>query len=356
MESSPGRALLHIVSDPRFALHAPRGYHPERPERLDAAQSGLTIALARDGRPGIAAALELRRPHDEILARVHAPAHLQTLAGAFAAGHGQLDADTYFNAASGEAAWLAAGASAALARALLAGHGVRGLALVRPPGHHATPNRSMGFCLVNNVAVGAAEALALGARRVAIVDWDVHHGNGTQRIFEADPRVLFISLHQQDLFPVASGHASEVGIGAGVGFTANVALPAGSGPEAYGEAFRRVVLPLLDRFGADLTLVSAGFDAHARDPLGGMALDAQTFGAMTTALVSQAERAGHGRVGFVLEGGYDLVALESSVAATVSGALGHAVALPDERIPANARAAIDATVAALRPHWAGVFA
>jgi acetoin utilization deacetylase AcuC-like enzyme len=352
---SPGEPLLYVVSDERFALHAPRGYHPERPERLDAAQQGLTIALARDGRPQIAAPLAASPASAALLARVHAPAHLNALSSRLAAGPGQIDADTYVAAASAEAVWLAAGSAASLARTLLSRRGGRGIALVRPPGHHATPERSMGFCLLNNVAVGAAEALARGARRVAIVDWDVHHGNGTQRVFEADPRVLFVSLHQDDLFPVASGHAAEVGVGPGAGFTVNVALPAGSGPEAYGEAFRRVVLPLLARFDADLTLVSAGYDAHARDPLGGMALDAPTFGAMTSALVTQAEQAGHGRVGFVLEGGYDLVALESSVTATVSAALGHGIALPEGRVSAPVRAAVDATVEALRPHWPGTF-
>jgi acetoin utilization deacetylase AcuC-like enzyme len=355
VEPSPGEPRLYVVSDARFAQHVPRGYHPERPERLDAAQEGLTIALARDGRPGIATTLAAARASDGVLERVHAPAHLRALSARLAAGPGQIDADTYVSAASGEAAWLAAGGAASLAGTLLEGRGGRGFALVRPPGHHATPVRSMGFCLLNNVAIGATEALSRGARRVAVIDWDVHHGNGTQQAFEADPRVLFVSLHQDGLFPAASGRPAEVGVGAGAGFTANVPLPPGSGPETYGEAFRRVVLPLLERFDADLTLVSAGYDAHARDPLGGMALDAETFGAMASALVTQAERAGHGRVGFVLEGGYDLVALEASVAATVSAALGHSVSLPEGRVPDAARDAIDATRDALRPFWPSAF-
>ncbi len=350
-----GGPPLRVMWDERFALHAPRGYHPERPERLDAAREGLAIALARLGRAGSVESVASVPASRDSLQRVHDPRYLRVLEARLADGDGQLDPDTYHRAASREVAWLAAGGTAALARALLSDRGGRGLALVRPPGHHATPERSMGFCLLNNVAVAAAEALAHGARKVAIVDWDVHHGNGTQRVFESDPRVLFVSLHQRDLFPVGSGSAAEVGLGAGAGFTANLALPAGSGPEVYGEAFRRVVIPLLDRFGADITLVSAGFDAHSRDPLGGMALDAQTYGALTTALVAQAERAGHGRVGLVLEGGYDLVALEASVTAVVSAVLGQAVALPEGRTDAEARAAIGATEAALGRYWPGAF-
>ncbi len=344
------RSLL-VVDDRRFDTHTPTGYHPERAERLVAARSGLALGAGTNVRH-----LEATAATAEELVRVHEPGYLRRLAADIRSGRGQLDADTYFSEGTQTAAWLAAGGTARLARELLRGRGGRGIALVRPPGHHATTREAKGFCLLNNVAVAAASALAAGARRVAIVDWDVHHGNGTQDIFEHDPRVLFVSLHQSDLYPHYSGTPTEIGVAQGLGHTANLALPAGSGPEVYGEAFRRVVLPLLDRFEADLTLVSAGFDGHARDPLGSMELDAPSYGAMASALVAQAERTGHGRVGFVLEGGYDLVALESSIAAVARAALGAVTALPEGAIDGAARQSIARTELALAPHWDALFA
>lgn len=341
---------LAVVDDERFDLHAPQGYHPERVERLAAARSGLA-AIPRAAwrlRPAEAATAE-------DLARVHGVGYLRRLDRELVGAAGHLDADTYFSAGTREAAWLAAGSAAALARDLLAGRSTRGLALLRPPGHHATADAAMGFCLLNNVAVAAAAALTAGARRVAVVDWDVHHGNGTQDAFYEDPRVLFVSLHQWPFYP-GTGAATEVGRGPGIGKTVNLALPAHSGPETYASAFRDVVLPLLDAHGADLTLVSAGFDAHERDPLASMCLDAPTYGALASALVAQAERggAGHGRVGFVLEGGYDLQALEASVGAVARAAVGERSALPEGRPPADGAAAIERTRRALAPYWAAL--
>jgi acetoin utilization deacetylase AcuC-like enzyme len=208
----------------------------------------------------------------------------------------------------------------------------------------------MGFCLLNNVAVAASAALASGARKVAIVDWDVHHGNGTQAMFYDDPRVLFISLHQYPFYP-GTGAAAEVGDGAGRGYTANVALPAGQGPETYAYAFRRVVLPLLDRFAADLVLVSAGFDAHARDPLAQMHLDDESYRAMASALIDHAERTGHGRVGLLLEGGYDLIALERSIACAARALTGERLALSEDAPQRDGRDAVERTRAALEPFW-----
>jgi acetoin utilization deacetylase AcuC-like enzyme len=200
----------------------------------------------------------------------------------------------------------------------------------------------MGFCLLNNIALAATAALDAGAERVAIVDWDVHHGNGTQDAFYEDPRALFISLHQWPFSP-GTGRPEEVGVGRGSGLTVNLAMPEGSGPEAYGAAFRDVVLPSLEAFGADLLLVSAGFDAHGRDPLGGLSLDDATYGAMATALLRHAEGLGHGRVGFVLEGGYDLTALEGSVEAVARALGGESTDLPEGALKAGERAAIDRT-------------
>jgi acetoin utilization deacetylase AcuC-like enzyme len=206
------------------------------------------------------------------------------------------------------------------------------------------------LCLLNKVAVAAQGARAAGAQRVAIIDFDVHHGNGTQAAFYDEPDVLFVSLHQFPLYP-GTGHPGELGQGTARGRNVNLALPPGQGPEAYGHAFRRVVLPVLDAFAADVVLVSAGFDAHARDPLAQMELDAASFGAMTSALVAHAERTGHGRVGVVLEGGYDLIALEESVRA-VARALGNdAIELPTSLASSRARDAIETTRAALAPYW-----
>jgi acetoin utilization deacetylase AcuC-like enzyme len=208
----------------------------------------------------------------------------------------------------------------------------------------------MGFCMLNNVALAASTALACGARRVAIVDWDVHHGNGTQAAFYDDPRVLFISLHQYPFYP-GTGAPDEVGNGAGRGHTANIALPRDQGPETYGYAFRRLVLPLLERFSADLILVSAGFDAHRRDPLAQMRLDRESYQAMGSALVDHAERAGHGRVGLVLEGGYDLYALEESVAGATHALMGERLPLPEDAPQPVGRDAVEQTRRALEPYW-----
>lgn len=336
---------IAVVDDPTFDAHRPRGQHPERPERLEAARSGLDAALPASARH----ALPASEANDEALCRVHAPAYVRALRDALGRGSGHLDPDTYFSEGSAEAAWRAAGGAAALAQHLLEpAHGA-GIALLRPPGHHARPSASMGFCMLNNVAVAAAEALAQGAERVAIVDWDVHHGNGTQEAFYEDPRVLFVSTHQFPFYP-GTGSAAEVGVGAGAGFTANIPMPAGVGPAAYGEAFRALVLPLLEAYAPELLLVSAGFDAHERDPLAGLSLDADTFGAMTTALRRHAETHDIG-LGLLLEGGYDLDALEASVAASARALRGEVTELPEDEPSAGAKAAIDATRVALSPHW-----
>jgi acetoin utilization deacetylase AcuC-like enzyme len=333
---------LALVDDPRFEGHHARGPHPERPERLDAARSGVRAATSG----ARIAKLEARPATDAEIVAVHREAYLRTLERALGKTYGQLDADTFYSPDSREAAWLAAGGAAELAHALMDGRARRGVALLRPPGHHAEADRAMGFCLLNNVAIAARAAQASGAKRVAIVDWDVHHGNGTQHSFEDDPDVLFVSLHQWPLYP-GTGAAGEIGHGAGLGATCNLALPAASGDEVYGEAFRRVVLPLVRAHAPDLVLVSAGFDAHARDPLASMELSDAAYGAMASSLVEVAESLGHGRVGFVLEGGYDLAALEASVASTVRAALGERVELPRGEIPTRAERAIEETKSAL---------
>ncbi len=329
--------LLAVVDDRRFDRHRAPGPHPERPERLDAARAGLARA-AGDRRLSLPARPATR----EEIEAIHRGGYVSDLERAIGHGSGHLDADTYYSPDTRDAAWHAAGGAIELATALVGGRARRGFALLRPPGHHAEADRAMGFCLLNNVAIAARAAQRAGAERVAIVDWDVHHGNGTQHVFEEDPSVLFVSLHQWPLYP-GTGAPTEVGRGAGAGTTCNLALPAGSGDEVYGEAFRSVVLPLLRAHRPDLVLVSAGFDAHARDPLASMSLSDAAYGAMASALCAEAEALGHGRVGFLLEGGYDLDALEASVAATAAAALGARAELPESRVPERARAAIEVT-------------
>ncbi|HEY8431522.1 MAG TPA: histone deacetylase [Sandaracinaceae bacterium] len=337
-----GAETLAVVDDRRFDGHRPRGAHPERPERLEAARAGLARAAPADRVVSIAA----RPARAGELEAIHRGEYVAELERILAGGFGYVDPDTYCSPETREAAWHAAGGAVALAEALVAGRARRGFALLRPPGHHAEADRAMGFCLLNNVAIAARAAQRAGAAKVAIVDWDVHHGNGTQHAFEDDPNVLFVSLHQWPLYP-GTGGPHEVGTGAGRGRTCNLALPPGGGDEVYAEAFRRVVLPLLRWHEPDLILVSAGYDAHRRDPLASMNLSDAAYGAMASALVETAEALGHGRVGFLLEGGYDLHALEASVAETARAALGARTPLPEGRVPAQWKTAIEVTRAAL---------
>jgi acetoin utilization deacetylase AcuC-like enzyme len=339
-----------VVDDTRFEAHEDTGgQHPECPERLVAARSGLFGQLAADKRLIVPA----REASADELTRVHSKRYVEELAFRLTGGSGHLDPDTYFCPQTREAAWLAAGGSIDLVHALLRGDARTGFALLRPPGHHAVPSRSMGFCLLNNVALAARAALDSGLSRVAIVDWDVHHGNGTQDAFYDDPRVLFVSLHQFPFYP-GTGASNHVGRDAGAGYTANLALPAGGDAAVYGAAFREVIVPLLRAHAPELILVSAGFDAHARDPLASMELESQTYAALASSLLQTADALGHGRVGFVLEGGYDLLALEESVAWVTRATLGEHMDLPEGGISAGARRAIDATKAALAAHWPSV--
>ena len=305
---------LALVDDGLFDEHRARGYHPERPERLVAARRALVTAQAR----GIT--LERLAPRDaetSELLRVHTEQYLELLErnnGLFAA----IDDDTYLTPRSVAAAYRAAGGSLSLVEALLDPDGPRkGLAVLRPPGHHARPDRGMGFCLVNNVAVAAAHARAKGVERVAIVDWDVHHGNGTEEAFLNDPNVLFVSVHQYPFYP-GTGRATDVGVKDGRGFTVNVPLSPAATDATYRSVFRELVLPVVNRFEPQLILVSAGFDAHARDPLAAMSLTHEGFGWMASELSRVADAHAGGKLGVFLEGGYDLEGIETSLDATIS--------------------------------------
>lgn len=300
-----------LLSDPRFFQHRSNGYHPERPERLEAARAAIE-------RSELSFSPIAPRPAtDDELERVHGEAFLKWLRG-LRGESGYIDADTYVGPSSVEVAELAAGGTVALVDALIDGPVKRGVALVRPPGHHARPDHAMGFCLLNNVAIAAAHARARGLERVAIIDWDVHHGNGTQDAFYGDPSVLYVSTHQFPFYP-GTGAVLETGEGDGKGFTVNVPLTAGGGDGVYRSAFERVILPVLSDYKPELVLVSAGFDASARDPLAEMTLSAEAFGWMARALRGVADASAKGRIALVLEGGYDLVALESGLLAATKG-------------------------------------
>jgi acetoin utilization deacetylase AcuC-like enzyme len=301
--------VLLLGSDPAYAEHDTGPGHPERAARLGAVAEGV----ARSGIDDALVRLPARAATRPELERVHTGRYLDELERRCAAGGGRLDPDTVASAASWRAALLAAGAGLAAVEALDAGTGDAAFCAIRPPGHHAVADRAMGFCLLNNVAVVAA-ALAERGERVAVVDYDAHHGNGTQDIFAADPRVFYISLHEWPLYP-GSGRLDETGVGAGVGTTLNFPLPAGATGDVYLAAVDEVVAPMLEGFEPTWVLISAGFDAHRDDPLTGMGLTAGDFADLTARIAAFAPRTG--RLVAFLEGGYGLDGLRDSVAASL---------------------------------------
>jgi len=339
---------LTLVSSPRFTEHQTPPGHPERPER---AQVMDAVAARWRTHGGEVVAPKPATP--EQLARVHDAAyieHVLALRGRAVA----LDADTYTSPESSEIALLAAGAAIDAVERTMGGSHAYTLAMVRPPGHHAEPAHAMGFCFFNNVAVAAAHAThALGARRIAIVDFDVHHGNGTQHMFERDASVLYVSTHQYPYYP-GTGATEEIGAGPGEGFTVNLPLESGGTDADYHHVFDRIVLPVLRQFSPDLLLVSAGFDAHQRDPLATMRVSEGGFAAMTMALRNVAEECCHGRLAMVTEGGYELKALGASLDAVVQTLDGPAAApvWPAEAGDSRrGRNSADAAARALGRHW-----
>jgi len=283
--------------------------HPERPARLQAIMAALEAEpfqyLERAEAPLATV---------EQLCRVHPQRYVQSILQSVpAAGLFALDPDTTLSPGSGEAALRAAGAACAAVDAVAAGEVANAFCAVRPPGHHAEPGTAMGFCLFNNVAVGALQARAVhGLRRVAVVDFDVHHGNGTQAMFEGDPEAFYASTHQMPLYP-GTGAVSETGLGN----ICNAPLPPYAGSEEFRAAMESRILPALDRFRPDFLLISAGFDAHRADPLANLELEEEDFVWATDRLLAVADRHAGGRVVSTLEGGYDLDALAASAAAHV---------------------------------------
>lgn len=300
-------------SHPAFAAHHAGPGHPERPERLTAALAGIeSLGLGDE-----LVRVEPRRATVEEVAAVHDRAFVDALGRFCADGGGRIDADTAAGEESWDAALLAVGAGLDAVGRLRDGEADAAFCVVRPPGHHATPGRAMGFCLLNNLAVCAASLVAEG-ERVVIVDWDAHHGNGTQDAFWSDPGVLYVSMHQWPLYP-GTGRLEDTGEGPGAGLTVNFPLPPGATGDVYGAAFDDVVVPAAEAFDPTWVLVSAGFDAHRACPLTSLGLSAGDYADLGR---RSAALAPAGCCVAFLEGGYDLVALEESVAAFVGALAG----------------------------------
>jgi acetoin utilization deacetylase AcuC-like enzyme len=334
-----------LYDDPIFREHDSGFGHPERPERLDALRRGLREA-------GVEPKLELLAPRPATAAellRVHTEEHVARVA-ATRGRTVRFDPDTQAGPRSYEAALAAAGAVVDAVDRVLDGELDRAFCAVRPPGHHATADRAMGFCLFNNVAAAAAHAIHRGRKRVAIVDIDVHHGNGTQDIFWEDPRVLYVSSHAYPFYP-GTGALDETGEGAGRGFTVNLPLPGGTGDGAYAHVYREIVEPIGQAFDPELVLVSCGFDAHTADPLAPMELTPAGYAELMAVCLGIAGGAAQGKVVVALEGGYLLEGIAGAGAAVVSVLLGspHAPVEPAQ----NRR--LDVLLAAYReelaPHW-----
>ena len=297
--------------DDRFLLHDDYE-HPENADRLRAIQAGLKAG-------GLLPELVRLEPRDatmDELAAVHHPRMLQESQRLALFGGGRLNPDTYLVPESWDVATLAAGAVVRAVEAVVGGAAHNAFALVRPPGHHATPSMAMGFCLINNVAVAARVAQRqLGVGRVALIDWDTHHGNGTQDIFYDDPSVLYVSSHTYPFYP-GTGHWREIGSGAGEGSTRNVPLPALAGDDAFERVYDALVLRAVRRFAPELIIVSAGYDTHWRDPLAPMTMSTRGFARLAQLISDLADEVCDGRLVCALEGGYDPAALAEGVVAT----------------------------------------
>jgi acetoin utilization deacetylase AcuC-like enzyme len=336
---------LTLFTSPRFADHLTPPGHFERVERFEVMQM-----VAAEFRSDGGAVLEPRSATDEEITRVHDADYLSLIketAGRAVA----LDPDTYTSPESFAVARLAAGAAVnAVDHVLQGGDGSRAFALVRPPGHHAERNRAMGFCLFNSVGIAAAHARARGLDRVAVVDYDVHHGNATQWSFYADPSVLFVSSHQYPYYP-GTGAAGDIGTAAGKGFTVNLPLAAGATDADYEQTYTKVAFPVLRQFKPQLILVSAGFDAYRDDPLAGMRLTAPYYERLTTQIAGIADECCGGRVVAVTEGGYDLDGLRDCLRASIRALAGESRAA-DLVVPSGPAPRGEATVRAVSPHLA----
>jgi acetoin utilization deacetylase AcuC-like enzyme len=313
---------LAVVTADLFANHLTPPGHPESPERAEAMQ-----AVSARWASGGGLVLAPRAATDDEIARVHRPEYIDTIKATRGRAT-MLDPDTFTSPETEEIARAAAGAVVVAVEHVLAGGGQRrAVVLARPPGHHAESDRAMGFCFYNSIAIGAAAARAHGLARVAIVDYDVHHGNGTQAMFYVDPTVLFISSHQYPFYP-GTGGAAETGSGDGVGYTVNLPMEVGATDADFDLVYREAVVPVLEQFRPQLLLVSAGFDAHERDPLAGMRMTTEGYARLTTRLLALADECCEGRAVFVTEGGYDTSALAECCQRVIALAAAETLAEP----------------------------
>lgn len=350
-----GKVPLLVIDDRAYLDHAP-GNWPEGPHRLEAIWSTLAESGVRDAltyEPPVAAT-------EEDLGLVHTSRHIQRVRSVAENGGGYLTLDTVVTAASYRTALLAVGGTMKAVDAVLEGRARRAAALVRPPGHHATPGEGMGFCLFNNVAVAAAHALTRRhLKRVLIVDWDLHHGNGTEAAFYGSREVLFLSCHESPAYP-GTGWVTDIGEGEGEGFTVNLPFPPGTGDPVYAEAFETVVKPIARAYRPELILVSCGLDAHFLDPIGRLRLTAAGYGHLAEVVCGLADELCGGKIVFVLEGGYDPVGLGWSLASVLNVASGRGGPLsepvshrlsgePGYGLGAHERLA--AVISAQRPYW-----
>lgn len=346
---------LLVINDRAYLGHAP-GNWPEGPYRLEAIWSALAES-------GVVEALTYEPPEmatEEDLGLIHSWRHIERVKRVAAEGGGYLTLDTVVSLESFAVALLAAGGAMKATDAVLSGRARRAAALVRPPGHHATPEEGMGFCLFNNIAIAAAHARARrGVERVLIVDWDLHHGNGTEAAFYGTNKVLFFSCHESPAYP-GTGWVTDVGEGEGEGFTVNVPLPPGTGDPIYEEAFETVLAPIARAYRPEVVLVSCGLDAHFLDPIGRLRLTAEGYGRLAAIVTGLADELCAGKVVFILEGGYDPIGLGWSLASVFNVASGRGGPLGEPAgttpVPGSgegpgARERLASVRATQRPYW-----
>ena len=303
--------MVTLYTDRKMLDHRPHSGHPDRPERL----ATVLRHLDRTGQRGRCKQGESRLATDTELLRVHSLKHIEAMTRACAQGGGQVEVDTWLSQSSEQAARLAVGCVVEAVDSVVQGESTRALCLVRPPGHHARPDDPMGFCLYGSVAVAAADAVErLQLNRVLVIDWDVHHGNGTQEMFYDNEQVGFFSVHRYPFYP-GSGHRDETGTGKGLGMTKNIPINFGTSRSEYLAAFETSLTTFAEKLKPELILLSAGFDSHAEDPVGNLGLEVEDFMSMTTIVMQIAATHCQDRLVSVLEGGYNIPILAGCVSA-----------------------------------------